>query len=198
MIFEDAGDATASTKQRLSHRPLNGEVRDGAALGVVAAVRVVRTMVLWIALYFVDRAYQEAYVQRVLVGDDGDDGDRGDPPRLWTIAAAALAIEAVILAMLGVILFLLSARFKSPKNSFLIDGPLLRRLAVDYAGTTTVLLLLGAAMGAVTQDTRNFRYREDGLRGIRALCVALLLVAFVVINEPTLFLREALRMMRRR
>ena len=53
-------------KLRLKHRPDIGEVRDVPALGIVVITRFIRVMVLWIVVFFVDRAYQEAYVQNVL------------------------------------------------------------------------------------------------------------------------------------
>ena len=172
---------------------LTGEVRDPAALGFVVAVRVVRLMVLWIVVFFVDRAYQESYVQRVLVDDgpasagDGGGGlqdrDAGGspPPRLWTLPAAALAIEAGVVLLMSSVLFLLNARFKAPNNAFVVDAPLFRRLAADYAATTAVIAAVGTAAAAVAQDARLFRYRDDGLRGIRAFCTMFVLIAFAVL-----------------
>ena len=174
------GTSGEGMKIRFERKPPIGEVRDGAAFGFVVAVRLVRIMVLWIALYFVDRAFQESYVQRVLVED------RRKPPRLWTIAAAALAIEGVVLLLLSAILFLLHSRFKTAENAFVIDGPLLRRLGADYAVTTGIILSLGTAMGVVSADPKNFRYRDDGMRGIRAMCTMLLLVAVAVLLVPVI------------
>jgi hypothetical protein len=153
--------APSSEKRRPIILPLEGAVRDGAAAGVVIGVRIVRVMVLWIAYYFVDRAYQASFVQRTVV--DGE-----EPPALWTIPIAAFAIEAAIFALVLGMLFLLKARFKTPTNTFVIDGPLLSRLATDYALTTAVSLAVCGGTGLVAQDRRHFRYRDDGLRGIRA------------------------------
>jgi hypothetical protein len=152
---------SATEKRRPIILPLEGAVRDGAAAGVVIGVRLVRVMVLWIAYYFVDRAYQASFVQRTVV--DGE-----EPPALWTIPIAAFAIEAAIFALVLGMLFLLKARFKTPTNTFVIDGPLLSRLAADYALTTAVSLAVCGGTGLVAQDRRHFRYRDDGLRGIRA------------------------------
>ncbi|OYV74674.1 MAG: hypothetical protein B7Z66_15670 [Chromatiales bacterium 21-64-14] len=187
--FDDGAPTSEGFKLRIKFRPDIGEVRDAPALGFVVAVRFVRAMVLWIVLYFVDRAYQESYVQRVLVDGGGDgDGDGGGgqqgqpPPRLWTLPLMALSLEVAILAMLSAVLFMLNARFKSPSNAFVIDGKLLRRLLLDYAATTAVILLLGSAFASVAQDDTLFRYREDGLRGIRAYSTMFLLVAFAVLG----------------
>lgn len=186
--FDDRPSAEGF-KLRLKHRPDIGEVRDVPALGIVVIVRFIRVMVLWIVVFFVDRAYQEAYVQSVLVegGGDGEAGDAGHddgpaPPRLWTLPLAAFAIEAGILLLFSSVLFMLNARFKQSGNAFVVDGTLMRRLASDYAVTTAVMLLLGTAFAAVSQDGRLFRYREDGLRGIRAFSTLFIMVSFAVLG----------------
>ena len=152
------------------------EVRDLTSHAIVTAFKVIRVMLLWVALYFVDRAYQGAYVQRVLV--------EGLEPRcdLWTLVFAALAIEAVVLALLFGLLVLLKDRFKSSENTFVVDAPLLRRLATGYATSTAVIAALGALLGVVVQDARHFRYREDGLRGIRALSLMVLLLGAITLT----------------
>ena len=152
-----------------------GVVRDGTTLGIVMTVRLVRVMVLWIAFYFVDRAYQSAYLQQTLV-------DGREPPPMWTIPFAAFAIEAFVYALVFLLLTLLYVRFKSVNNTFVIDGPLLARLAREYFATTAVSLAVCAGLGAVAQDRQYFRYKEDGLRGIRALSLMMLIVSAVTLN----------------
>ena len=196
MSYLDDGPSSDGFKLRIKHRPLPGEVWDTPCLGILIAVRFVRAMVLWIVIFFVDRAYQESYVQRVLVdsspppapGDplEAEEGGGGidgmPPPKLWTLPAAALALEAGVVLLLSSLLFMLNARFKQPQNAFVVDQSLLRRLAADYAATTAVILLLGTAFAAVAQDERLFRYREDGLRGIRAYSTLFLLIALAVLG----------------
>lgn len=155
-------------------RPVPGAVVDGTTVAVSTVFKLVRIMILWIALYFVDRAYQAAFLNRVMIEDR-------PPPPLWSVMAAALAIEAAFALMVIGGLALLRARFKRPDNTFVLDGPVISALLADYLASTVVLLALGTALGAVAQSRRHLRYKEDGMRGIRALCAALLLVSVVVI-----------------
>lgn len=159
-------------KSRL--RPIQGSVKDGVTFGVITAFKMVRIMVLWIAFYFVDRAYQSYYMTRTMVEDK-------DPPSLLPLTAAALAIEAVFALVFIGFISLLSGRFKKDNNTFALDGPLISSLWATYIQSTVAILALGTLMGAVAQSKSNLRYGEDGMRGIRALCTAILLVAIVII-----------------
>ena len=154
-----------------------GSVRDVSAVSILVAFKLVRFMVLWIALFFIDRAYQATYMQRVIV-------EERSPPPLWTVMAAALAVEAAFALLLLGALALLGTRFKRPGNTFVLDAPLMSMLLADYFRTTAVMLAVGTALGACAQSARHFRYGEDGMRGIRALCIALLLVSAVVLAAP--------------
>jgi len=164
-----------SEGRRATVVPLKGAVRDGASHGVVTVVRLVRTMVLWIAFYFVERAYQSSYLQQTFV-------DGREPPPMWTVPFAAFAIEAFLYALMFLLLTLLYARFKSDSNTFVIDGPLLSQLAREYFATTGVALAVCACVGGVAEKRQYFRYREDGLRGIRAVSLMMFLVSAVTLN----------------
>lgn len=168
------GTGTPAENRLLRRRPVRGYVKDGVTYGVMAVFKIVRIMVLWIALYFVDRAYQSAYLSRVMVRDE-------QPPSLLTVAAAAMAIEAVFALIFIGFVTMLSARFKNDHNTFALDGPLLSSLWVHYLQSTIVILALGTALGGVAQSRKNLRYGEDGMRGIRALCTAIMLVSIVII-----------------
>jgi hypothetical protein len=138
---------------------------------------LMRVMVLWVVLYFVDKSYQARYVQRTLV-------EGGDPPRLWTMVLTALAIEAIVMLLVGCVLLLVSRIYKTDANSFVIDGKLLGRLAVSYAVSTLAIAVIGFAYGSVMQDPSRLRYKQDGLRAIRSLSVIILLSSAVIIATP--------------
>ena len=165
-------DAGNTKKNR--RMPSPGSVRDGVSIGVMIVFKVVRIMVLWISLYFVDRAYQSYYMTRTMV-------ENKDPPSLLPLTAAALAIEAVFALIFIGFVAILRGRFKKENNTFALDGPLISALWAHYLQSTLVILALGTMMGAVAQSKSNLRYGEDGMRGIRALCTAIMLVSIVII-----------------
>jgi hypothetical protein len=147
---------------------------DVPVIGTVIAAKIIRLMVIWIALFFVDRAWQSSYLDDVVV-------KKREPYPLWPVMAAALGVEACVYAILFGLLAVLSARFKRPGNTFVVDGFMMKRLAADYFRTTVPILILGSALGAITQRSKYLRYDEDGMRAIRAHCTSLLFVSFLTL-----------------
>lgn len=143
-------------------------------------------MVLWVILYFVERAYQAMYIENVMSKDGNHEMRVMElKPRLWSMILVVLAIEAVFMLVVLLILAAISKRFKTPNNTFVIDGAFLKRLTVQYLSTLALLIPLGTSFGYVMQSCKDLRYRDDGLRGIRALSVLLLITcAFVVAVVP--------------
>lgn len=162
-----------------------GDVDLQAAL-VLYGLKVVRVMVLWIALFVVEKTYQDSYVQAVLVedGSGGGGGGANKPPDLSMVVVYAVAVEGSVMLLVLLVLALLKAKFKTPGNTFVIDDRLLVAAGVDYVLSTGAVVAIGAALGAAAQNGRLFRYRHDGLRAIRALCNLLLYVSAVVLVVP--------------
>jgi hypothetical protein len=163
------------------------EVRDTTALMISIFVRVLRVMILWIILFFVDRAYQAIYVEEVLsqpIDVTAPTPATSLSPRLWTMMPLVLGIESVVLLIVVLGLLALKTRFKRVNNTFVIDAPLLRRLLREYLASVAVLAPLGALVGHTMQSCKEMRYRDDGLRGIRALAVLLLIMSIVIIAAP--------------
>lgn len=157
------------------------EVRDTPALVISIFVKVVRVLFLWIIFYFVDRAYQAMYVENVL-GKDVDAIAAMDlRPRLWTMMPLVLAIEAVVLVAVLLILLALKKKFDEPGNTFVIDASLIRRIVKEYLLSVLVIMPIGIAFGYVMQHCKELRYRDDGLRGIRAQAILLFIMSAIVI-----------------
>ncbi|GAX84533.1 hypothetical protein CEUSTIGMA_g11954.t1 [Chlamydomonas eustigma] len=151
-----------------------GQAPDGITVSATVVFRVVRVMLLWIAFYFVERAYEATYIERTLA-------EGGRPPSLKYLVLAAVGLEVAFTGLVFLLLAAVSASLKSPNNSFVLDGPFLRQLLIEYILSTAILVLLGIAFASVAQDGSLFRYQEDGARGIRALCILQLLVAATVV-----------------
>lgn len=149
-------------------------VVDAPVVMILYIIKLVRFMTLWIALYIADKVFQARYVSDVLF-------EGASPPTLVGLLATALAIEAVALLFIVVIMSLFKNHNKRVNNAYLIDRGLMTLVAGDYIITTAVFFALGIALCATASERKLFRYGEDGLRGIRAVSVALLGMAFVVI-----------------
>jgi hypothetical protein len=160
------------------------EVRDTTALVMSISVRVIRVMILWIVLFFVDRAYQAMYIEQVMSKPIGIKPASTLTPYLWTMMPLVLAIESVMLIIIVLGLLALKTKFHNTNNTFVIDAPLIRRLIREYIASVAVLAPLGALIGHAMQNCRDMRYRDDGLRGIRALAVILLIISTIIISMP--------------
>lgn len=146
--------------------------------GVLYVFKFQRVMAVWIALYLVDKVYQERYVTRVFVREEA-------APSLVPLMLTALLVEGVITGIALAVAVALFVIHKRKDNTFIFDAHMLTALAVDYLASSLLLGGLGALLGAAVQDGRLFRYkRDDGLRGIRALCTLLLYVSAVVLSIP--------------
>lgn len=144
---------------------------------IVMVAKLVRAMVFWVALYVVEKAYQDAYVHKTLLQDQS-------PPDLRWLPAAALGIDVVVAGVLGVILHLIKALFKTSSNTFVLDSDTTRMLLMDYLCSSVVLLSVGTVLAHNAQSAQLFRYRDNGARGIRAFCNMFLYVSFVTIAIP--------------
>ena len=150
---------------------------DLAAAFVINTLKVARIMVLWIALYLMDKVFQDAFVQQTLVNDK-------DPPDLRWLVPCALLIDTVAIGAMCVVLLLLRAMFQEGGRTFVIDKALVRLVAFDFACSSALILALGVALAHVAQDATLLRYRDVGLRGIRAFSELVLMLAMVVIPIP--------------
>jgi hypothetical protein len=166
-----------NAEQQVADRfPDAGEVVDGTARAMLWLVKLVRVMLLWIVVHFVDKAYQQSYIIRSATDQP--------LPMLWTLAGAALAAEAAALLLLFAMLWMLKGVYKRRINTFVVDAPFLARLARHYAATTALLLALGSCFGHRLQHSSTLRYREDGVRAVRTTSLMFFYAAALVLLAP--------------
>jgi hypothetical protein len=144
---------------------------------VLYVFKLARVMVLWIALYIMEKVYQESYVQKVYVNG-------GKPPELVPLVLYAVLIDAFVMSLVLLIVFLVKGKYKRDDNTFIIDGALVKVLAVDYAVCTAVIVAIVSLLSHAAQNASLFRYSHDGLRGVRAVCTMALAVSAVVSAFP--------------
>jgi hypothetical protein len=161
----------------------SAHVMDIRTKGVLIWVALLRVMVLWVLLFAADKVYQSAFVDRGL-NNEKDEKTPPMLPHLWTIMPIVLLCETLFMLAIFILLRMLCAMYGG-SGTFVVDADLISRVLYGYLVSTAVLALLGSAMGNIVQCRREFRYEEDGLRGIRALCILLLPTAIVVIAATT-------------
>ena len=146
-------------------------------------IKFARIMVIWVALYVIDKVWQDKYVQSLVKNEErGDESEK--PPSLWPIIIIALGAEAVFMMVVLLCLVLAGTLYGGPSSAYFLDASLFRMIGIDYALSTAVLIGVGLAVSSVAQNGRMFRFRDDGMRGIRATCSLLLTIAAIVISLP--------------
>lgn len=150
-------------------------MNDRILTACVYTVKLVRFLVLWIALFVTEKVYQDAYVSTVLIRDR-------TPPDLRPVAVYALLVDFVFFTFMMLVIQLLRAQ--NPDRVYAIDSNLVTLLITDYIASTVVFGLVGWTIAAVVQDKEILRYRDDGLRSIRALGTLLLYGALVTLSVP--------------
>ena len=169
------GGASAAAPGRATTAGV-GEVGDASVLVIAGLIRVVRVLVLWIVVHFVDKVYQDAYFTRSIAGRP--------LPKLWTLPLVALAIEALAAAAILGTLAMLNTVYKRKFNSFVIDASFMRRVLSQYLTSTAVVAAVGVCFGVVLEHCRALRYKEDGARAVRALSLLFFYEAAIVVLMP--------------
>ena len=159
-----------------SSSEISGSVRDSVTIAICWTVRLVRTMVLWIVIHFVDKYYQAQYLKKASLGLP--------LPRLWTLPLFALAAEAVVFAALLCMACAMSSVYKREFNTFVVDGALLKLLLAQYAFSTVPVAAAGIMIARVLQHSKALRYCEDGARAIRATSLMFFYVAVIAVALP--------------
>lgn len=150
-------------------------MNDTIATVCVYLVKLVRFMVLWVAIFITEKVYQDTYVSSVLVRD-------GTPPDLRPVVIYALLADFVFFAFTLMLISLLRAQ--NPSKTYAIDRNLITILVIDYVISVIVLSIIGLGVATVVQDREILRYRDDGLRSIRALGTLLLYAALIALVIP--------------
>lgn len=151
-------------------------MNDSNATVCVYAVKLVRFMVLWVALFVTEKVYQDAYVSTALIRNT-------TPPDLRPLIIYALLVDFVFFTFVMLLIALLRAQ-NPPGQGYAIDENLVSILIVDYVASIIVLATIGAGVATVVQDRTILRYNDDGLRSIRALGTLLLYGALVTLALP--------------
>lgn len=150
-------------------------MNDHSVTVCVYTVKLVRFMVLWVALFVMEKVYQDAYVSTSLIRN-------ATPPDLRPLVIYALLVDFVFFTFIMLLIALLRAQ--NPDKTHVIDGNLVSVLIVDYVASVVILANVGTGVATVVQDRNILRYNDDGLRSIRALGTLLLYGALLTLALP--------------
>lgn len=161
-----------------------GHRSDPKVVVALYALKAVRFMTLWVALFCVDKLWRDAVVHSVVDSSTFDAAATPRPPTMTWMMAAALGLELVVLLVLVFVLAGVNAILGGAGARWTLDACFLRLLAVDYMVTSAVLLVVGVLVARVAEDPKLFRYGDDGMRGVRATTTLLWLVTGPILALP--------------
>lgn len=143
----------------------------------VYVLKIVHYMILIGSLYLTEKIFSEMYMKQVYA-------ENHDPPNILIMLGILIAIDAGFLLFLITVLLLLKYIFSSPSNDFIITNELITTFIKDYVVYMVLVGSLAAIIGQIIQNKKYFKYKTEGLRGIRAFKEIFLSLAGVLLVVP--------------
>lgn len=122
------------------------------------------------ALFLTEKLFLEMYMKKVYA-------ENSDPPSLYNMLGILLLIDISFTLFMVTILVLITYIFNKPDNNFIINQELIISFLFDFALYTSFVMLISIIIASIVQLKRYFRYKTEGLRGIRAFKEIILGVA---------------------
>jgi hypothetical protein len=142
---------------------------------VIYFLKGLRLFFIWFSLYLASKIFQSQYVSKVFANNL-------DPPDLKRFILIFWALETAFMVFL--IAFLLLIKFLFEKSGGLITGSLMNRFIMDYIFTTVFIVVIGLIISSIMMNKKYFRYKTDGLRGIRSLQEVMFGVSGIILAIP--------------
>lgn len=144
---------------------------------VLYVLKIVHYSLMLLSFYLAEKIFNEMYMKAVY-------GKGGDPPDILTYVGIFLGLDLAMMLFMMAVLVMVMYLFKSPGNTFIINGRLLKSFMVDYVISIVLIMLIGIIVGMTIQKKRYFRYKTEGLRGIRALKEMMMSISAIIIVMP--------------
>lgn len=140
-------------------------------------LKIINILFLIGSIRISEKVFSELYMKKVYAEEDM-------PPSIYVFMTMFLIMHAAFVLILLIILFLTMLVFKEDSNTFAISSFLIQSYFADYIVSTVFFILLSIIIGTVMQKKKYFRYKQEGLRAIRAYQDILNKVAIFVYLLP--------------
>lgn len=129
------------------------------------------------SLFVAQKVFSEQYVRKVYA-------EGLDPPHLRSMLLLFLAIDATVHMLVMLVVILISYVYKNDDNpTFVIDDGLIASALVEYLLSTTLIVVIGAAVAEVMYRKRYFDFPNQGTavgKSYRDIMIGTAVVAFVI------------------
>lgn len=155
----------ATTKQKLlslynNERTIMDIVVDSKFTSIYI-LKFVHFAIFVAALFLTEKLFLEMYMKKVYA-------ENSDPPSIYKMLGILLLIDIGFTLFLVTVLVLLMYIFDSPGKNFVINSNLIITFLLDLGIYLFFVLMISMIIGSIIQMKRYFRYKTEGLRGIRA------------------------------
>lgn len=147
--------------------------------------KLIRILTLWTAVFFTDKIFQDKFINQVYYDIQNENSDRRYPNLhhfIWVVILIDMVLFGLILlASFSAAMFV----EKTSMNSmFVIDTQLLRLIFIDFLMSIIVIFVLGYILADTIQKMHQLRFKDVGIRGIRAYSTLIIFVNIVVMLIP--------------
>lgn len=142
--------------------------------------KLIHVILLWFAFYVAEKAALDAFITKVYVEK------REKPPRMeWIPTGVFVADFAAVLLLVVCAYFIIARSISAP----LIGGQrLVMLLGLDLMASWFLAFMVSLVAANVAQRQSCMRYKDDGLRGIRAYCYVALCLSVVMCVIPYFYI----------
>jgi ABC-type multidrug transport system permease subunit len=177
LLYEDISNINDKISSFYSNNITLMDIIFDSQFMVLYVIKLLSYLFLVLSFYLAEKLFSEMYMKAVYA-------ESKDPPNILNFLAITLIIHAGFNLFMIVVLLLLMFLFKTSSNMFVINGYLLKSFLIDYIASIALVSLLAVIIGLIIQKKRYFRYKTEGLRGIRALREILTYLAIVIFLIP--------------
>ena len=122
------------------------------------ATKLMRVLLSYVALVVTTNYFTQVYVNKVLVNGE-------NPPALTNFVIMFFVIDMIAFSIISVLLYVLSGRVDMGVNS----TTFVSKVVPDYFVASALTVVTGMLVAQKMYDKKYFLYKDDGMRGIRAL-----------------------------
>lgn len=141
---------------------------------LIYAPKILKVMTSFIIANIAVNYMSQIYIDKVLINQE-------NPPHLRNFVSMFLLIDVLIMFIIMLIFYVVSITFFSTTMNL---SNVMRKIGSDYAIGFGILALFGYMVSNTMYNKKYFMYKDDGLRGIRALKEMMLYVSILVTIIP--------------
>lgn len=150
-------------------------------LFLLLSAKTLHMIILWLAFVVNEKIAQERFITAMYI-DNTDGTDRATPPPLWQLAVSVFIADSIAVALVLMALFLITSRLIT--DDIVGGAHLMKLVALDQLVALCLAFSVATVLANISQNQTCCRFKDDGIRGIRAYVFAALSVSIILCIPP--------------